>query len=85
MVWVDRCYYKTKVFSIEGTCQCNSGFTDPDCSIDLSQPPIMRGIPDRGLCDLNQRLCGKTSVLGDNFAETSALSCHIEPFMVCDI
>ncbi|KAK3592573.1 hypothetical protein CHS0354_018840 [Potamilus streckersoni] len=59
-----------------GTCSCQKGYGDVDCSVDLSQPPITFGIPDRGICDLQKRPCRKTSVLGQHFIESKSLMCR---------
>ncbi|KAK3592180.1 hypothetical protein CHS0354_024854, partial [Potamilus streckersoni] len=65
-----------------GTCTCNAGFGDVDCSVDLSQPPNIDSIPDRGLCDLQKRPCRKTSVLGMNFVKSDSLSCRLQQFEI---
>ncbi|XP_053403813.1 von Willebrand factor D and EGF domain-containing protein-like [Mercenaria mercenaria] len=66
----------------EGSCQCEVGFIGADCSIDSSKPPIMRGIPDNGECDLQYRECAKTSVFGRNFVSLPNLTCLLIPFEV---
>lgn len=45
-------------------------------------PPIIAGIPDLGMCDLLERDCVITSVLGYGFIETSNLTCSITSFEV---
>ena len=53
-----------------------------DCSINISLPPPMYGIPDKGLCDLTKRRCVGTSVLGENFIASSSLLCNVKSFQV---
>ncbi|KAL4216668.1 hypothetical protein ACF0H5_024391 [Mactra antiquata] len=67
---------------IKGTCQCDEPYTNFDCSIDKTQPPIMIGIPDSGECDLQNRRCAKTSVFVQNIAETDTLTCRIKRFEI---
>ena len=43
---------------------------------------MISGIPDVGLCDLTERECALTSILGLNFVDTPTLSCGIKPFQV---
>ena len=45
----------------------------------------MYGIPDRGLCDLANRQCVKTSVLGENFFASHTLLCNITTFRVISL
>ncbi|XP_052788954.1 uncharacterized protein LOC128223686 isoform X4 [Mya arenaria] len=63
-----------------GTCECYKGFTSIDCSVDLSKPVTMYGIPDRGYCDLKYRPCERTSVFGTNIANT--VKCFLKHFWV---
>ena len=65
-----------------GQCECDPGFGDVDCSVRLSDPPVMLGIPDSGLCDLTLRNCEKTSVFGDDFVQSKQLLCRLLPFHV---
>ncbi|XP_052766474.1 uncharacterized protein LOC128207536 [Mya arenaria] len=66
----------------KGQCVCQDGYYDIDCGQDIRQPPRIEGIPDLGVCDLNMRECGVTSVFGRNFIESSTLSCKLVPFEV---
>ncbi|WAR31500.1 SVEP1-like protein [Mya arenaria] len=63
-----------------GTCECNEGFASSDCSVDLSKPVTMYGIPDRGYCDLKYRPCERTSVFGTNIADT--VKCYLQHYWV---
>lgn len=66
----------------KGQCVCDGVYIGDDCSVDSTFPPVMEGIPDRGECDLQLRLCEQTSVFGKKFANTDDLSCHLVPFLV---
>ncbi|WAR09902.1 VWDE-like protein [Mya arenaria] len=65
-----------------GTCECYAPFIGTDCSIDSSAPPEMLGIPDEGLCDLQQRPCNIIYVLADDFVDTENLTCKLTTFTV---
>ncbi|XP_060598353.1 uncharacterized protein LOC132752093 [Ruditapes philippinarum] len=65
-----------------GTCFCDIPFTSFDCSINGTKPPVLLGIPDKGKCDLNERKCAETSVIGRNFAETKSLKCRLISFTI---
>ena len=71
-----------KIIYVSGKCICSTSFYDIDCGLDIRVPPTISGIPDVGLCDLTERECAQTSVLGFGFVETPALSCGIIPFQV---
>jgi len=70
------------IIAFLGTCICSEHFYGEDCGLDIRQPPVVSGIPDLGICDLNKRLCATTSILGYGFVETSTLSCKMTPFKV---
>ncbi|KAL3836562.1 hypothetical protein ACJMK2_021986, partial [Sinanodonta woodiana] len=61
----------------EGKCYCDDIFGDVDCSVDLREPPVVYGIPERGVCDLQKKGCETVSILGDNFVESEHLSCRL--------
>lgn len=77
-----RSEYFMSIFDFVGICRCKENFHGNDCGLDIRVPPQIAGIPDMGLCDLKQRECAKTSVLGYGFVETPALACQTTPFMV---
>ncbi|KAL3836566.1 hypothetical protein ACJMK2_021990 [Sinanodonta woodiana] len=64
----------------KGQCYCDNTFGDVDCSVDLREPPVVYGIPERGVCDLQKKGCETVSVLGDNFVESKNLSCRFSLF-----
>ncbi|XP_052239413.1 uncharacterized protein LOC127850426 isoform X2 [Dreissena polymorpha] len=65
-----------------GSCICKKGHSGEDCSIDSTRPPEMKGIPDEGLCDLQERACKKTSVFGNNLASDNQVKCKIKPLEI---
>ncbi|KAL4221758.1 hypothetical protein ACF0H5_020013 [Mactra antiquata] len=67
---------------INGTCKCDEPYFNFDCSIEKTRAPIMIGIPDKGECDLQTRSCAKTSVFGQNIAESSSLTCKTTHFTI---
>ncbi|KAL3836667.1 hypothetical protein ACJMK2_022089 [Sinanodonta woodiana] len=66
----------------EGKCSCEETFGDVDCSVDLREPPLVYGIPDRGVCDLQTKGCENVSVLGNNFVESEKLSCRLTLYKI---
>ncbi|KAK3607800.1 hypothetical protein CHS0354_031301 [Potamilus streckersoni] len=66
----------------KGKCVCEGSFGDVDCSVDLRVPPMVYGIPERGVCDLQRKECENVSVLGDNFVESGKLSCRLTLFKI---
>jgi len=65
-----------------GTCTCYENFFDEDCGLSIQTTPIIAGIPDHGDCDITQRECAKTSVMGYGWVESPKLSCKMTPFQV---
>ncbi|KAL3836001.1 hypothetical protein ACJMK2_021456 [Sinanodonta woodiana] len=53
---------------IKGKCHCNKGYGSNEFSVDLTKPPDVYGIRNRGVCDLHENSCHDVSVLGNNFA-----------------
>ncbi|KAK3609845.1 hypothetical protein CHS0354_015031 [Potamilus streckersoni] len=66
----------------KGQCHCNKGYGSDDCSVDLTQPPDVYGIPKRGVCDLRETSCNDISVLGNNFADSTNIFCRLSLFQV---
>ncbi|KAL3836563.1 hypothetical protein ACJMK2_021987 [Sinanodonta woodiana] len=66
----------------KGTCNCEDKFGDVDCSVDLREPPVVYGIPERGVCDLQKKSCENISVLGDHFVGSENLSCRLYLFYI---
>ncbi|XP_052274252.1 von Willebrand factor D and EGF domain-containing protein-like isoform X4 [Dreissena polymorpha] len=67
---------------MNGKCRCDNGYIGDDCSVDSNAAPIIVGIPDRGLCDIKERPCKQTAVIGRNFVESAKLSCRLTPIQV---
>ncbi|XP_065651900.1 von Willebrand factor D and EGF domain-containing protein isoform X6 [Hydra vulgaris] len=59
------------------TCICNAGFITADCSIKEGQSPVLFGIPNSGLCDIRDKDCIRTRVIGKDFIDSSSLSCRM--------
>ncbi|XP_070535026.1 von Willebrand factor D and EGF domain-containing protein-like [Ptychodera flava] len=62
---------------VNGTCQCQDGFSGADCSIELSRPPEIWYIfhYDQGLCDVREDDCSSLGVIGENLLESDDLVC----------
>lgn len=67
---------------VDGVCTCDKGYVNTDCSLAENEAPIMKGIPDLGLCDIRERNCFLTSVFGDNFVSNNNLSCRLTPIIM---
>ena len=63
-------------------CKCDPGYIREDCSLKLDDPPVVYGVPGNALCDTSQRLCQATEVIGDNFVDTSDLTCRVTSYGV---
>ncbi|KAL3836000.1 hypothetical protein ACJMK2_021455 [Sinanodonta woodiana] len=66
-------------------CHCNKGYGSDDCSVDLTKPPDVYGIPNRGVCNLHESSCLNVTVLGNNFAVPvlgNYIFCRLSPFQV---
>ncbi|XP_048251910.1 uncharacterized protein LOC124135008 [Haliotis rufescens] len=48
----------------KGLCICSAGFGSADCSVDLTQPPVLDEAEDNGHCDLATRNCQMLTVFG---------------------
>ncbi|XP_056001589.1 EGF-like domain-containing protein comC [Ostrea edulis] len=63
-----------------GSCVCEMGFGGGDCGIDLSIPPIIYGIVDSGLCDLELLSCTSANLEGDGFTSEGNPTCRMRTF-----
>lgn len=61
---------------------CEDGYGGGDCGIDLSIPPIVYGIEDSGLCDVETMNCASAVLEGDGFTEEGKPTCRIKTFYV---
>lgn len=63
-----------------GQCQCNPGFGDIDCSIDITMPPTISGVVGGQLCDVREsedgERCKRIVLFGENFQSNDSLACH---------
>ncbi|KAK3609853.1 hypothetical protein CHS0354_015039 [Potamilus streckersoni] len=67
---------------IKGQCRCYKGYGSEDCSVDMKKAPKVYGIPNRGVCDLQETRCDRISVLGEDFTNSQHLSCRLSIFQV---
>lgn len=65
---------------VNGTCECDVGFGAPDCSIDLSIPPLFEELQDGGMCDKQGWECDAAMAKGDDFVAEGHLKCNMTPF-----
>ncbi|KAH3813015.1 hypothetical protein DPMN_141463 [Dreissena polymorpha] len=79
MSCVDDCNHNGDC--VYGTCKCRTGYLGEDCAIHENDAPNIIGIPDNGLCDLSERPCEQTAVVGKHFVDGN-LQCRLVPFKV---
>lgn len=65
---------------VNGSCKCDDGFGGPDCSIDLSIPPLFEELLDGGMCDKQGWACDAAMAKGDDFLAEGHLKCNMTPF-----
>ncbi|KAI8509441.1 hypothetical protein Bbelb_132890 [Branchiostoma belcheri] len=61
---------------VKGTCVCLEPYTSADCSLEKGNTPVIRSIPNNGLCDIRRRPCRKTSIIADGL-DSSNVTCKI--------
>jgi len=66
----------------DGVCNCDEGFTENDCSLDLHHKPTLIQAGRDGQCDMQNRPCKSVAVHGDLFIDGPNLYCrtHVEYF-----
>ncbi|XP_050408342.1 von Willebrand factor D and EGF domain-containing protein [Patella vulgata] len=62
---------------VEGICICEKNYGGSDCSVNISDPPVMEYLSEDGYCDLSDDECSEVSVFGGIFVETENTSCKI--------
>ncbi|KAK6180905.1 hypothetical protein SNE40_008870 [Patella caerulea] len=62
---------------VNGTCDCNDGYSGPDCSVDLSQPPLADSLEANGFCDHKDGSCEEIAVFGGPFVESDKFKCRL--------
>ncbi|XP_070555605.1 von Willebrand factor D and EGF domain-containing protein-like [Ptychodera flava] len=67
-----------------GVCDCSDGYGGTDCSVDLATAPELYRSGRSGLCDSSVQSCSYVSIYGDNFMESSGLTCHVTPIMISE-
>ena len=53
-----------------------------DCSVQLSQSPVLYYLSNAGLCDVTISTCGAVTVVGATFVDSDTLTCHLQPVQV---
>lgn len=66
----------------KGTCACDDGYGGGDCGIDLSIPPIISGVVDSGLCDVDLINCTSAVIEGDGFTNEGKPTCRMKTITV---
>lgn len=61
---------------------CQEGFGGGDCGIDLSIPPIISGIVESGLCDVELIPCTSAVIEGDGFTDEGKPTCRMKTMHV---
>ena len=67
---------------VKGKCICNAKYTSADCSVKKGVPPTVRS--EKDYCDVRRRGdCQFVRIDGNNFFESSKLSCSATQKKVC--
>ncbi|XP_055957195.1 von Willebrand factor D and EGF domain-containing protein-like [Patella vulgata] len=64
---------------VNGICDCNDGYSGPDCSVDLTQPPLADSLEANGYCDRKDDSCEEIAVFGGPFVESDKFKCRLMP------
>ncbi|XP_055957194.1 von Willebrand factor D and EGF domain-containing protein-like [Patella vulgata] len=62
---------------VNGTCDCNDGYSGPDCSVDLNQPPLADSLEANGYCNRTDSNCDEIAVFGGPFIESDKFKCRL--------
>ncbi|XP_029649426.2 uncharacterized protein LOC115223143 [Octopus sinensis] len=60
---------------VKGECQCENKYFGVDCSIQKDAKPTVFSL-DPEVCDERVTDCNEVTIWGENFVETSTLTCH---------
>ncbi|XP_066930014.1 von Willebrand factor D and EGF domain-containing protein-like isoform X3 [Clytia hemisphaerica] len=63
-------------YCANATCVCDEGYLSADCSIHEDDPPVLVKVAFNGLCDIRQKDCVRTRVIGRNFINSESLACQ---------
>lgn len=67
---------------VNGTCKCQQGYIEIDCSKDLSQPPELYGIRGEGFCDINEIACDTSFLVGNAISYSPTMACKVQDFLI---
>lgn len=70
------------LFKILGTCKCQQGYIDVDCSVNLSEPPELYEMRGEGFCDINEIACDTSFLVGNGMSFSPNLTCNVQDFVV---
>ncbi|KAL5006713.1 hypothetical protein ScPMuIL_015519 [Solemya velum] len=65
---------------VNGSCVCDEGYGNGDCTIDVTEPPLTDDIFNDGLCDTHDTDCSEVSLHGANYIDSQNLTCRISIF-----
>uniref|UniRef100_A0A7M6DKV0 VWFD domain-containing protein n=2 Tax=Clytia hemisphaerica TaxID=252671 RepID=A0A7M6DKV0_9CNID len=61
---------------VNSTCVCDAGYLSTDCSIQTGDKPTLEKVAFNGLCDIRNKDCLRTRVVGKNFVNSPKLACQ---------
>jgi len=59
---------------------CDDGYSNKDCSVNLRDPPIVKGVVGDGVCKKGNKTCNDIRITTDGCVQTA--TCKIERTMV---
>lgn len=68
-------------------CTCNANFLGIDCSVSITNPPIITGIVglksgEKTWCDKSKAGCNSFILYGHEIEQSGRLTCKIEKYLV---
>lgn len=70
----------SKPYLSADVCKCDPGYGNKDCSVDLSDPPVVKGVVGDGICIKGNKQCEDIRITTDGCVDNG--SCKIEHMVV---
>ena len=67
---------------ISGECTCNNNYFGADCSVTITDKPIILASYSNDVCDVSKLNCTEIPVYGAKFINRTELTCHLSEITV---